>query len=672
MPAEPPTRPQGDFPAGQGGYSVEVSRDIRLQLLKIQQSGPFSRSRQMQNLLEFLVEAVLTGRQDHLKETSIGHGVFNRPAAYDPKLDPVVRIEARRLRSKLNEYYLSEGQADTVFIELNKGGYIPTVTFRMNLTEAPAAVAPPEETVVIERAIPPPLPLVEASEPPTKRPRLAARQIWTLCAGALVCLALADVLFVRYRPKAVSPGTHSISSVVVLPFVYQSGGPDEAYFGEGITDALITRLAQISSLTVVSRISALQYRDAHKPLPQIARELNVDAAVEGSIVRAGKKIRIFAKLLDARADRYTWAESFEDDETNPLALQDRVARTIDDQITARLPGKHTDTHSPQTPVVFEAYDAGLKGRYFLEKRTPANMQKSLAAFQEALSLDSHYAPAYAGLADWYNVSIMFDLMPQKDAYEKAIEYAAKATVLDPSLSGPYVTRASVSAGRAWNWEDAESNYLQAIKLDPSSSRARSGYSSFLSIMARHKESIEQIERAVRLDPLSSPTNTQAGVVYFLARQYDKAADQLRRTIAQDGSFAFAHKRLALTYEQQGLFQQADAEFLKWGPLVNQLDYDSIRAQFDAVTGNRAKAQKTLVGLLANNTDNILAPADFAMIYSALGDHDNAMKWLEQGYAERDVGLTLIGVDPRYDPLRNDSRFQDLLKRLKLPASPGVK
>jgi len=627
----------------------------------------------MQNLLEFLVEAVLEGRQDHLKETSIGHGVFNRPAAYDPKLDPVVRIEARRLRAKLTEYYLSEGKSDNLFIELNKGGYIPSLLFRSNQVED---VSPPivetAETIEIAPTTTP-LPPIENGAPLSDTRRFTARQIWAVSIGVLVFLSLLfAAAAIRYYPKTATPVSSSIASVVVLPFVYESGDPNDEYFGEGITDALITRLAQISSLAVVSRISAMQYRDAHKSLAQIVRELKVDAVVEGSIIRAAKKIRIFAKLLDAKADRYTWAQSFEDDEANPLALQDTVARAIDDQITARLPGKRINPHTPQAPVVFEAYDAFLKGRYYLEKRTPANMQRSLACFQEAISLDSHYAPAYAGLADWYNVSVNFDLLTQKEAAEKAIEYAAKATFLDPSLAEPYATRAAISAGRAWDWADAEANYLQAIKLDPGSARAKNGYSSFLSIMGRHSESIQQIEQAMRLDPLSSPINTQAGIVYYLAREYDKAAEQLRRTIAQDSSFGVAHKRLALVYEQQGQFQQADAEFLKWGPLVNQLDYDSVRARFEAVTGNRTEAKRILATLLARNTDKDLAPADFAMLYAALGDKDNAMKWLEQGYAERDVGLTLLAVDPRYDSLRTDGRFRDLLKRLKLPDTAPTK
>ncbi len=501
----------------------------------------------------------------------------------------------------------------------------------------------------------PGLPVAQQRQWPTSRIILAV--------ALVVSLPILSVFLFRSHGHAPTP----IRSLAVLPLENLSGDASQKYFSDGMTDQLITDLAQISALKVISRTSVMVYEGARKPLPQIARELHVDAVVEGTVLRAGDQVRITAQLIDASTDKHLWSQSYEGELKDTLALQDRVARAIAEQIQINLTPREQAALKSVRVVNPEAYESYLKGRFFWNKRTADGLRVALAYFNQAIEEDPKYAQAYSGLADTYALlgDWQYAVMTPVQANPKAKAAALKAVELDSALGEAHNSLAFLLDGFDWDLDAGGKEFERAIELNPGYATAHHWYAWHLGLLGRYDEAIVEMRKAESLDPLSLIINADLAELLVIAHSYDESIRQSRKTIEMDPNFAMAHNQLGQAYLQQRMYEQAIGELQK----AVQLSAGSPTcianlARAYALSGRKSEAGKLLNDLKSSSTANNSHASEVAAIYASLGDKDEAMKWLEKGYAERFNPGVLIR--PGFDPLRSDPRFQSLAHRVGLP------
>jgi TolB-like protein/DNA-binding winged helix-turn-helix (wHTH) protein/Tfp pilus assembly protein PilF len=486
-----------------------------------------------------------------------------------------------------------------------------------------------------------------------------------------VIAAVSSQIAVHYARSVDSskPKSDRSTSLVVLPLENLSGDKDQDYFADGMTDDLIANLAKIRSLRVISRSTAMAYKGTRKPLSQIARELNVDAVVEGTVLRAGDRVRITAELVQVATDHHLWAETYESTLGDVLALQNHVSSAIVDEIRINLRAEDKERLAKSPAVRPEAYESYLKGRYYWNKRSDEGFNKAIAYFQEATRKDPQYALAYAGLADCYAVigATIIGTVSSAEAAPKAKAAAIRALEIDPSLAEAQTSLATAEFNYDWDWSGAASGFKKAIELNPSYATAYQRYSLYSAAMGRFPDSLDQINKARELDPLSISINWSLGWRLYLARQYDRAIEQLLNTADMDPSYELPHLVLGQAYEQKRDFAhsipqlQKAAELSHGSPLMV-----SGLAHGYAVAGNRTEAEKLLHKLLADSSKHYVSPYYIAIVYTGIGETEKAMDWLERAYADRSNGLVFLKVDPQLDSLRTNPRFKALQARLKLP------
>ncbi len=457
-----------------------------------------------------------------------------------------------------------------------------------------------------------------------------------------------------------------IQSLAVLPLQNLSGDPAQEYFADGMTDELITEVAKVIPLRVISRTSIMQYKGALKPLPTIARELDVDAVVEGAVVRSGLKVRVTAQLIRARDDRLLWSEKYERDLSDVLALQSEVAHAIAGQIRVNLNAQEQTSLARPRLVNPQAYEAYLKGTFFRNKLTEEGLDKSVGFFTQTIELDPGYAQAYAGLSESYVYLGIFGFRPSGVVYPKARSAAMKALQLDETVAEAHNSLADVKKGYDWDWAGAEAEYRRAIQLNPSYSLAHSWYSEYLSKMGRHEEAIAEARRARELDPISVGRLTVLSMVFYRARRYDKAIGVCQRALELDPNSPNTLWFLALAHEQKGELPDAIAELERavkssGGGTI----YRALLAHAYAQAGERTKALSILHELKALSKQRYVSPLDIAVIYTGLGDRNSAFQWLEKAYQERTMRIQEL-PDPLFDSLRSDPRFADLMQGIGLP------
>jgi TolB-like protein/Tfp pilus assembly protein PilF len=490
--------------------------------------------------------------------------------------------------------------------------------------------------------------------------------------GAGTALALAALLVAlnvggwraRLLGRAASP---RIESLAVLPLANLSGDASQEYFADGMTEALITDLSRIRALRVISRTSVMRYKGTTKPVPEIARELNVEAVVEGSVQWSGDRVRVTAQLIGAPTDTHLWAESYDRDLRDVLALQDDVARAIASQIKVKLTPQEQVRLASAHRANPEAHEAYLKGRYYWNKRSRGEVKKSLEYFQRAIEIDPTYPLAYAGIADAYSVlGDKADVAPS-EAWPKARAASLKALEIDETLGEAHASLALVKLNYDLDWVGAEREFKRAIELSSNYASAHQWYGIYLSAMGRSEEAISEEKRAHELDPLSLIMYRAAGTVFHNAHRYDEEIEVYRKALEMDPNFQPVLDGLVQAHEEQGMIEEAIAEFRQlrtltgdWPPLTARL------ASIYARAGRRGEALKLLDELKAQSPRRYVSASNIAMVYTALGDKGQAIAWLERAYVERSPHLYLLKVRPWMDPLRDDPRFQDLVRRVGLP------
>jgi len=498
----------------------------------------------------------------------------------------------------------------------------------------------------------------------SRTPRAPARG-WKLAMFGLLVLLAA---LATWRVLSGNRPSPVVRSLAVLPLESLSSDASQDYFADGMTDELITDLGQIRTLRVISRTSVMVYKHARKPVAQIARELNVDAVVEGTVLRSGDRVRITAQLIDAAADRHLWSQSYEGELRDTLALQSKVAGAIADQIRINLnPQEQAALHHVKV-VDPEAYESYLKGRFFWNKRTAAGLKVALAYFTQAVEEDPSYAPAHSGLADTYALLADWEygVMTPKEALPKAKTAALEALELDGTLGEAHTSLAFCLDVYDWDWDAAGREFRRAIELSPSYATAHQWYAAHLIVMGRTDEAIAEMRKAESLDPLSLIIRADLADFLVIAHAYDESIRQSRKALELDPGFALAHDLLGQAYLGKHMNQEAIAELKKGLELSGGSPTITANlARAYVASGKTTEAEKLLGALRKSSSPGALHASEIAMTCVALGDTDQALRWLEAGYRERFNPSVLLR--PGFDPLRSNPRFQDLLRRIGIPA-----
>jgi TolB-like protein/DNA-binding winged helix-turn-helix (wHTH) protein/Tfp pilus assembly protein PilF len=495
-----------------------------------------------------------------------------------------------------------------------------------------------------------------------------ARKIWKVGFLLVVLSALFVGLNVGGLRQRVlgRPVTPAIRSLAVLPLENLSGDEAQEYFADGMTDELITDLASIARLRVISRTSTTHYKGTRKTIPEIARELNVDAVVEGSVGRSANKVRIRAQLVRAVPEEHLWAKSYERDLPDVLALQRDVANAIANEIKVYLTPQERQHLANARPINPDAYNGFLLGGYHSSKKNPAALDKGIQYFQEAIRIDPSYAQAYAGLADAYIERDIWGGLGVGKSADQVRAATLKALELDADLAEAHALLAHIHFQYDWDWQGAEVEYKRAIELNPNLAGSYVGYAYFLQAMGRHQEALASVRRAVELDPLSASNIADEGRILYRTRQYESAIARYQRALELDPAYVPALSRMAEAYEEWGKYDQALAAVQKFQQAAaDPRDIRRPRGRLYARTGRRREAIEITRTIEADPNTSGSAFA-LAVIYSALGDRDRAIAALEKGVQTRSL-LPFIFTDPQLDTLRSDPRFQQLLRRAGLPS-----
>ncbi|HSU59602.1 MAG TPA: tetratricopeptide repeat protein [Bryobacteraceae bacterium] len=513
---------------------------------------------------------------------------------------------------------------------------------------------------------------VETAQPAAPKNKTAEKRhfrlISAIAAAVLMAAIIAGVLLGLRGGHRSSLGSGPIRSLAVLPLANLSGDPDQEYFAEGMADALRQHLEGISALRVISRTSSMYYRGSGKPLPEVARQMNVDAVVDGSVLRSGDRVRITVELIRAPSDTRLWSDTYDRDLKDVFALQSEVARKIADEIRVTLTPPDRARLARRHTLDPDAYLAYSKGRFFWNRRTEVDLKRAIGYFQQAIEKDPGYALAYDGLADCWLPLGWYAYMAPADTFPHAKAAVMKALALDDSLAAAHTSLAFVTLYYDRDWTGAEREFRRAIALNPNYANGHHWYGEFLSLVGRHAEAIAEAERARELDPLSTIINTWVGSRYFFARQYDRAIEQYRNAIEMDPGFVPVHLVLGHALEQKHMYQEAILELEKAVSLSGGSPvYIASLAHAYGLAGRRDQARKLFQDLRKLSKERYVSPYDLAIASLGVGERDRALALLAQAVEERSPRAAFLGVDPRFDGLRRDARFKILMSRIGRPS-----
>ena len=499
---------------------------------------------------------------------------------------------------------------------------------------------------------------------------------WKTAAIALAIVAF--VLIGAFILRQVSPALPWYSRkgaaeperimLAVLPFQNLTGDAAQEYVSDGLTEEMLTQLGNLNPqrLGVIARTSVMHYKDSHTPLDQIGRELNVQYVLEGSVRRESGRLRITAQLIRVNDQTHVWARQYDRELKDLLPLEGEVAHEIAEEIQLTFDSRmETGRQSAVPPQSFEGYDLYLKGLYFFNKRTPADLRVAVRYFEQAVAKDPSSARAYAGLAKGYAIlSAYSNPSDEAEFIPKARAAALKALEIDESSSEAHTALALIVQNHDWDWRTSEKEFRRAIELNPNDATAHHWYAEHLMWRGRFEEAIEQSERAHQLDPLSLIIAADNGAILYFSRNYDEAIDKWRSVLAMDPVFNRAHL-IEGAYVEKGMFAEALADNEKQRPTISDAAYWAWSAYIHGRARQMTEAERAIHELLKIEKSGSVDPTSLAQAFAGMGDKDQALAWLEKAYAERSNALTSLKVNPAYDPLRGDARFRDLLQRVGL-------
>jgi eukaryotic-like serine/threonine-protein kinase len=496
--------------------------------------------------------------------------------------------------------------------------------------------------------------------PPPRR-----RRPWVLAAMLVFAVAGASLLFVIGVRSRLLPGGNQVQSLAVLPFANLSGDPQQEYFVDGMTDQIISNLARLGHLRVISRTSAMSYKATKKRLPEIARELGVDAVVEGSVARTGDRVQVTAELIRGASDEHLWTDRFDRDVHDVLLLQGEIAQAVARKVLVELTPEDRARLEGGRKIDPAAYEAYVKGRYYYNKR---DLQPAVKQFQQALDVDPTYAAAYAGLADSYSQIGYLNGVDPRDAFPKAKAAAQKALELDAGLAAPHASLGFIHMYFDWDFAAAESEFKKAIALDPNSVPAHHFYSVYLAAMLRPEDARREVGKAHELDPLSVLVSTDMGFELYYDRRYEEAAKALKDAIAAYPKAPTPHFWLARVYQAEGKFDEAAAEFKTAGPGVSQWPPAlSGLGHLYGIQGKRSEALGVIADLKGMAEKGFVTTYAPTLVYLGLGEKEQTLAGLHRSLEERSNWMVWLLKDPRWDPMRSDPGFQEIVRKVGFPA-----
>ena len=489
--------------------------------------------------------------------------------------------------------------------------------------------------------------------------------------GVLLLLApvFATAIIVSYFAYSRHLATVSkagITSIAVLPFANETGDSNAEYLSDGIPESLINSLSQLAGVKVIARSSAFKYKGTDADLQDVAKALGVEAILTGRVTQRGENLSISVELIHASDKTQMWGEHYDRKMSDVLAIQREITSEIVEKLKLKVSGEDQRAAKHYTESN-EAYQLYLLGRFYWNKRTAEALQKSIEYFNQAINKDPHFALAYAGLADSYVVPA--NRLSPREAMPKAKAAAIRALELDETLAEAHVSLGRVLAAYDWDWDGAEKEYKRAIELNPRYGTAHQWYGGYLAVMGRSDEALAERKLAQELEPLSLTINFELGLAFYHARSYDQAIEQLQKTLELDQHFPAALNYLPAAYEQKGLYSQAIAEFKKSIPLIAASESTLSKAGLGhvyGVTGRKSEARAVLTELKQTSEKEYLPATSIALVYAGLGEKEQAFVWLEKAYEQRAFHLQWIKLEPRWDSLRSDRRFADLVRRIGLP------
>src|SRR6516164_184102 len=645
-------RSNGEIQA-EGTASTEA---IQAELERILSSKCFRNSTRASRFLRFAVETTLRAQGDPIKEYLIGVEVFGRDGSYDPRLDPVVRVEAGRLRSKLAEYYRTQGQDDSLVIDLPKGAYVPTFSPRKPTIEVGHSTV---ENGNLKMAGD----LGQISGFRLLHRPFLKRLLW-ISPPILMILALAAAYHFRVgrgRSRTIP------TSIAVLPLKPLNLGAEDSYLGLGLADALITRLSTLGRINVRSVGEIAKYNGLTEDPLGAGRELRVDSVLDGNIQRVGDRVRVTVRLLSVENSSVLWAAQFDANFIDIFSLEDSVAQQGAAALLQELTGAEKQRLTKHYSPNIEAYDDYLQARFFLSDRHVEGLRKAIAYLQQANDKDPGYAQAYAGLADCYALQGFYGFLSPNQSYPKAKAAAMKALQIDETVAEAHASLLNIKTDYDWDWLGAEREFKRAIELNPNYPPAYQWYGFDLLVLGRQGEAMAAMRRALDLDPVSRPVKVSQAWFFYLTRQYNKSIEQCLRTLELHPNFCVAHQMLGLTYDARGEFGQAIVELQKAKALSpGNLMTVAALGHVYAASGRGDEAQKMLDKLRLSSGESTPLPYYVAAIYVALDRNEEALRWLERAYQERSNWLIYLKLDPRFDRLRSERRFANLARRIGLP------
>jgi len=622
----------------QGREDTFAQTEVGKELEKILSSIAFRDAEALRRFLRYSVEHTLHGEGDQLKEYRLGVEVFDREASFDRRLDPVVRMAARRLRSKLQEYYRDEGIRDPICIAVPKGSYAAAFS-------RGAAKQPP--TYVVERPEP--------------------KKYWRLAVIALALLLTtvigAVIYWIRARQSQTDSNEHP--SLAVLPLLNLTGNPDNEYFCDGVTDELTSAVSRLPGVRVVARTSAFKFKNKPEDVRSIAEQLNVSSVLEGSLQKSGERLRITVQLIRASDGFHIWAQTYDRDSRDAFAVEDEITQTIADTLRVRL-AQAQQAGRPRR-INAEAHELNLRGRYWLNRRTPPDLWKAIAYFNQALEKDPAYAQAYLGLAEAYSTLGANDQASPREVLPKARAAAQQALRWDDSLGEAHGVFAWVTFLDGWDSGLAEREFRRAILLSPNYASTHQWYGLVLMVQRRFDESMHEFNLAQNLDPLSLVLSTDKGVIYYYSGRQDKAIEAAQQVLAHDANFADAHLLLGMALDRQGQFKVAEQEIGKYLEVSGQ-DPDALMklGVTYAHAGDSVRAQQMIAAMRKPSAGKYVPFYYIADIYAVLGDKEAAFQWLDRALDQHSNSCLLLAIDPAFEDLRSDPRFQEAARKTGLP------
>lgn len=511
-----------------------------------------------------------------------------------------------------------------------------------------------------------------ASKPDSEAPAPSAgwlvRPRTLVLSFVVVALIIGTVYFFNTLPRHQNSSAEGKLMLAVLPFDNLTGDPNQEYFSDGLTEEMISHLGNLDPehLGIIARTSVMQYKNSKDGLSRVGRELGAQYALEGSVRRESGKVRITAQLILMKDQTHVWARQYDRNLSNLLELENEIANEVAQEIRLTLAKNrgYSKRHSSRTlsPEQYVAYDSYLRGRYFWNKRTAEGFEQAIKCFEEAIAKDPNYARAYVGLADTYALISGYDLAPKNETIPKAREAAARALALDDGLAEAHASMALIAQNYDWDWQKAEAEYKRAIILDPNYATARHWYAELLTLQGRFSEALEEIERARQLDPRSLIILADRGAILYCARRYKEAIQQLQTVLEMEPNFPRAHI-VVFAYVEQGMTQDALRDVAEWRKVQDGPFSWMLSAYVNGRAGHKSEALGFLHKLEAERSRRYVDASKLVMAYVGMGDKEQALSWLEKGFSERSTALVWLKVDPAYDPLRSEPRFQALLSKL---------